>query len=145
MFHSTQHNNWTPVWRRPSCFLLVCYIYSVSKSLKTLLLSAAFTSTTTELYIMIRLYHKSTKMGGILVEFERSWISSAEKFSSAAFAELLNVQAECANQSAEGAEHECWTCWMICWRCWTWLLNLLNDLLKVLNMDAEPLSWISAQ
>ena len=37
-------------------------------------------------------------------------MSSAEKFSSAAFAELLNVKVESANQSAEGAEgaeHEC--------------------------------------
>ena len=39
-------------------------------------------------------------------------MSSAEKFSSAAFAELLNVQAECANQIAL--------------------------VLKVLNINAEP-------
>ena len=33
-------------------------------------------------------------------------MSSADKFSSAAFAELLNVQADCANQSTECAEHD---------------------------------------
>ena len=34
-------------------------------------------------------------------------MSSAEKFSSAAFVELLNEQAELLKEHAEGAEHEC--------------------------------------
>ena len=107
-----------------------------------------------EMSCKLLLRHVQSKNIEIL-EVERSWVSSAEKLSSAAFAELL----KCVS----------WACWVICWRCWSmgaepaewfaegaeaWMLSLLSDLLKFSSamvqhqhqiLQHSALSWAEVQ